>query len=53
MAKETVTNKFVRDMLESAEKRDATTPQTRSEGIIPTEIEKITQNIRERLQKKK
>ena len=48
-----VTDKFVKDMLERAKKNEEVKPQSRSEGVDVNQVEKITENIRDRIQKRK
>lgn len=44
-------SKFVRDMLERAKNKEQAKPQTRFEGVNNKEIEQLTENIRNRIQK--
>ena len=48
-----ITDKFVRDMLEKASKKEEIKPQSRSEGGDINQVEKITENIRDRIQKRR
>lgn len=47
------TNKFVQDMLKKADEKKKTEPQTRFEGVKKEEVEKLTENIQEMIQKGK
>jgi len=52
-ANKEITDKFVKDMLQSAEKKEEVKPQTRFEGVEVDKVEKITENIRDRIQKRR
>ena len=44
-------SKFVRDMLDKAKDKEQVKPQSRSEGVNNKDIEQLTENIRNRIQK--
>ena len=46
-------DKFVKDMLEKSNKTEEAKPQNSTEGIDVGSVEQITEQIRDRLQKKK
>ena len=47
------TDKFVADMLKRSKEKQQSKPQSGLEGVNPNDIERITTNIRDALQKKK
>jgi len=44
-------SKFVRAMLDKAKDKEQVKPQSRSEGVNNKDIEQLTENIRNRIQK--
>jgi hypothetical protein len=46
-------DKFVKDMLEKSKKTEEAKPQNSTQGVDVNNVEQITQQIRDRLQKKR
>ena len=53
MANKETTDKFVQDMLKRAGEKEEPKPQLRTDGVDAAQVEKITENIRERIQKRR
>jgi len=51
MANKEITDKFVQDMLKKANQKEDAKPQLRTEGVDINQVERITENIRDRIQK--